>query len=177
MKKYLLLFLLMGTVVMMVVMAKTGASLATKDTPIGILNLELPFNKLKADSVVTAWKTSFDKNGTVNIQVAKTNTWWDFLFMIFYSSFLFVAVTKLADNFNGGFGRAGKNLAKAAFIVAALDIAENIGLFQMLNGNITHGIALFTSICSTIKWLLAIVIVLYMLLTAPIALYYNKLRN
>ena len=176
MKKFILPFLIIGTIAMMIVMLKTGASLKTKDTPLGILNLELPFNKLKADSVITEWKTTFDKNGTANIQVAKTNTWWDFLFMIFYSLFLFVAVTKLADNFTGGFGKAGKNLGKAAFIIAALDVAENIGMFQMLDGNITNGMALFTSVCSALKWLLVIIIILYLLLTAPLVLY-NNIRN
>jgi hypothetical protein len=156
--------------------AKTGSSLQTKETPLGILHLELPFNKLKADSVLTTWKNSFNNAGTTNIQVAKTNNWWDFLFLIFYSLFLFTAINRLADNFTGGFGRAGKKLGRLAFVVAALDIAENIGMFQMLDGNVTNGIALFTSICSSIKWLLAIMLVLYILLMAPLV-WYNSVRN
>lgn len=170
------LLLLLGTLVMMIVMAKTGASLKTKDTPLGIINLELPFTKLKADSVLNSWKIATNTKGIVNTEVAKINTQWDFLFILFYSLFLFTAATKLSANFNGGFGNAGKNLGKAAFIAAALDIAENIGMFQMLDGNITDGIALFTSICSAIKWLLVIAIVLFMLLTAPLV-WYNNIRN
>lgn len=175
-KNLLLIILLVGTIASMLIVAKTGASLKTKETPLGILHLELPFNKLKADSVITTWKTSFDKVGTANIQVAKTNTWWDFLFLIFYSLFLFTAINRLCDNFTGGFGRAGKKLGNLAFVVAALDIAENIGMFQMLDGNVTNGIALFTSICSSIKWLLAITLILYILLMAPLV-WYNSVRN
>ncbi len=175
MNKLYIPILIIGTIIMIVVMAKTGASLKTNDTPLGILNLELPFSKIKADSVITAWKNTTNSTGISNIEVAKTNTKWDFVFIVFYSLFLYLSATKLSNSFNGGFGKAGRQLGKASLVVAALDFIENLGMFKMLDGSITNGIAMFTSVCSTIKWLLAIIIVLYILLTAPLVLY-NKVR-
>jgi hypothetical protein len=175
MKKYSLLLLLTGTIVMIVLLAKNGASLITPKTSGGILNIEMPFKKTVADSIIKIWQHTTNTAGTNNIIVAKQNTWWDFLFIPFYSLFLFFAAAQLANYFTGDFNKWGKILGKAAFVVAALDIAENILLFQMLNGNTSEAVVLLTSVCAAIKWLLAIIIVLYILLTAPLAVY-SKIR-
>jgi hypothetical protein len=54
-KKYRLLFLFAGTLVMIVVMVKTGAPLKTPATPKGILDLEFAYNASKAYTVINAW--------------------------------------------------------------------------------------------------------------------------
>jgi hypothetical protein len=171
MKKIFLPLLFIATLAMMVVMYQTGASLKTAQTPLGILNLELPFTKAKADTVINAWKNTTNAKGISNITVANINTWWDFLFIICYSLFLFAACNKISAHFSGSFNKWGIQLGNAVFTAAALDAAENIGMFMMLNGNTGSIVVLITSLCSIIKWLLVFAILLYLLLGGTIALY------
>ncbi len=88
MKNYLLLFLLAGTLVMMVVMSKTGESLNDPpQTPCGILNLEFAYNAALSQQVIKAWAPA---EGIDRIKAAKNNTWFDFIFLFsipfFYSN-------------------------------------------------------------------------------------------
>lgn len=160
---------------MMVVMYKTGTSLKTKNTPLGILNLELCFKKPLADTAITTWQQTTDVAGKNNIEVAKCNTWWDFAFILFYSLFLYALITKLSNYFTGGFSEFAKKLGKAAFLVAGLDVLENIGLFTMLNGNTSSTVVIITSVISAAKWLLVMFMALFIMLTAPLAAY-SKVR-
>ena len=83
--KMCLPLLVAGTFIMMIVMAKTGATLKTPATPKGILDLEFAYNQTKITTVMTAWT---DNSSINNIRVAKENTWFDFIFIVFYSLLL-----------------------------------------------------------------------------------------
>lgn len=159
MKKFLLPFFLLGTVAMMVVMAKTGATLKPA-TAHGILDLEFAYDTAKTAAILRAWAPA---NGIDNITVAKTNTYCDFVFLFFYAGFLFLACKKIAAKTGGGFSRAGHIVAKAALAAGFLDILENLGMLLTLNNHGSSFIALCTTIVSLVKWLLAIMAVLYML--------------
>ena len=85
MKLRLIFFFLAGSLVMIYVMAKTGQPLKTPVTPQGILNLEFAYNSDKVDGIVNNW-------ASINtVTAAKQNTWLDFIFLFFYSGFLFLA--------------------------------------------------------------------------------------
>jgi hypothetical protein len=95
MKKLLLPFLFVGTMCMIFVMGKTGATLKTIETPKGILDLEFAYNKTKVTSIINAWSP----NAIVdNINEAKINTYLDFIFLTFYASFLFFGCERIAEN-------------------------------------------------------------------------------
>jgi hypothetical protein len=111
MKKYALLILLIGTAIMIVVMTKTGATLKTAATPKGILDLEFANSISKVTTVTAAWAPN---NEVDNIGAAKTNTWLDFIFLVFYSLFLFLSCKKIGLISNGSFGKAGILIAKGA---------------------------------------------------------------
>lgn len=160
MKRYLLSFFLLGTLVMMVVMAKTGATLKTAATPLGILNLEFAYNISKTTAVINAWTPSKELD---NISIAKANTYWDFLFLFFYAGFLFIACKKISTTGKGRFAHAGHIIAKAALVAGFLDILENAGMLFSLNGNLSSTVSLSTTGVSVIKWVLAIIAVLYVL--------------
>ena len=104
MKKYLIPFFLLGSLIMVYVMTKTGAPLKTAATPHGILDLEFAYNTTKTNAIIEAWSK---RDITDNIEPAKFNTWLDFIFLFFYSIFLFLAAKKISTQFGGGFGRAG----------------------------------------------------------------------
>jgi len=159
MKKLLLPFFLLGTLAMMIVMAKTGATLKPA-TAHGILDLEFAYNTTKTNAVLTAWAPA---NGLDNIAVAKTNTWWDFVFLFFYAGFLFLAGNKIASKTSGGFSRAGKAIARGALWAGFLDIIENAGMLLTLSNQGSDTIAFATTFVSVIKWALAIIAVLYVM--------------
>jgi hypothetical protein len=169
MKKLLLPFFLIGTIVMIFVMAKTGATLKPA-TAHGILDLEFAYNTTKTADVLKAWAPV---NGFDNIVVAKTNTYYDFLFLFFYSGFLFLACKKIASKTGGGFSKTGNIVAQAALVAGFLDILENIGMLLTLSNQGSLAIALCTTIVSLIKWLLAIMAVLYLLI-GLLALAFRK---
>lgn len=169
MKKLLLPFFLVGSLAMIVVMAKTGATLKPA-SPHGILDLEFAYNTTKTAEVLKAWAPA---NGIDNIAVAKTNTYWDFLFLFFYAGFLFLACKKIASKISGPVSKACNLIAKGAILAGFLDIIENIGMLLTLSNQGSSAIALATTIVSVIKWVLALIAVLYVL-TGVIALAFRK---
>jgi len=170
MKKINWLFLVAGTFIMMYIMASTGRSLNTPATPLGILNLEFAYNSYRANAVIEAW-APIDSNGIDNISVAIKNTWLDFIFLFFYSLFLFYACKSIAESFTGFIYKLGLLFAMGALNAGLLDIAENAGMLITLNGFSTGSMALFTTICSVIKWVLALSALVYVLLAGPFAFY------
>ncbi len=169
MKKLLLPFFLIGSIAMIFVMAKTGATLKPA-TPHGILDLEFAYNTAKTTKVLNAWAPA---NGLDNIAAAKINTYWDFLFLFFYAGFLFLACKKIAANTTGSFSKAGNAIAKGALWAGFLDVFENAGMLLTLNSQGSDTIALSTTIISVIKWVLALMAVLYML-TGLLVLAFRK---
>ena len=142
-------------------MSKTSATLKTPATPLGILNLEFAYNSAKADIVLNAWQPKEKYN---NIEVAKFNTWLDFIFLFFYSLFLYKACKILSGTYNGALQKTGLILANGAILAGLLDIMENAGMLFTLQGTINNSILLLTTIVSIIKWLLALAAVAYLLI-------------
>jgi glucan phosphoethanolaminetransferase (alkaline phosphatase superfamily) len=155
MKKYFLLILLIGTCIMIVVMAKTGSSLKTSTTPRGILDLEFAYNTTKTTMVLNAWTPDSTSN---KINAAKINTYLDFIFLAFYSLFLFFTsdkITRITKN------KLGILITNGALYAGILDIIENAGMLMTLSGSGSETTAFITTSCSIIKWMLALVAVLY----------------
>lgn len=157
MKKRLIPFFLLGSLIMIYVMARTGAPLKTPATPMGILDLEFAYNTAKTTAVINAWTASD------NIVAAKNNTYYDFIFLFFYSGFLFLACKKIGRVMKGPVGRAGNLIAVAALVAGFLDILENAGMLISLGSQISATISFLTVFFSVIKWVLALFAVLYLL--------------
>lgn len=172
MKKFLLPFFFVGTVLMIWVMAKTGAPLKTPATPLGILDLEFAYNSTKTTAVINAW---YEPSHPHKILVAIYNTCWDFLFLFFYAGFLFLACKKIALQVKGPVSKLGNLLARGALLAGVFDILENIGMLLSLHGHIHQFISIFTFIFSVIKWALAIFAVLYVL-TGMLRWVFQKIR-
>ena len=158
---------------MAVIVTISGDHLQTADTPHRILDLEFAFNSAKTAKVLDAWTpvSPYDR-----IAIAKHNTWLDFIFIFFYSIFLFLASKAISRLFGGGFGRAGKFIAKGALLAGLLDVVENTGMLLTLSGNGSDAVALFTTISSVIKWALALLAVLYVL-TATASLLRSRITR
>jgi hypothetical protein len=79
--------------VMIIVMAKTGAVLKTPEASMGILNLEFAYNTSKITPILFSWESI---NSVDIITAAKNNTYWDFVFLLFYALFLLYSCKKIA---------------------------------------------------------------------------------
>ena len=170
MKKLLLPFFCIGTIAMVMVMNKTGAALKTSSTPLGILDLEFAYNAAKTTSIINTWEL------TKNIEVAKINTYWDFLFIFCYAGLLFVACKKIAVNIKGNVAKAGNAIAKGALFAGFFDVLDNAGMLLTLNNQGSETVAFLTTFFSVIKWGLVIIAVLY-LLTGLLVLSYRKITS
>lgn len=146
-----------GTFLMIYVMSVTGAPLKIKPTPAGILNLEFASNASSTSIVINAW----EKEGLIH--QAEINTRWDFLFILFYSTLLFILCSSVANkNASHTFVRkTGRFLAAAAWAAGLLDVLENGGMLFSLTGRIRENISLFTFTASVMKWSLVTACVLY----------------
>ena len=173
MKKILLPFFLIGTLAMMIIMAKTGSTLKTPATPMGILNLEFAYNTTKTATIINAWAPTNEIN---NILAAIYNTFYDFLFLFFYAGFLFLACSKIAANLKGYAAKAGQLIASGALLSGLLDVFENTGMLITLHGHSSATVAFLTVFFSIIKWGLVIIAVLY-LLTGLLVLAYRRIKN
>ena len=161
MGKYFFPIIDVGSLVMLMVMAKTSATLKTTATPLGILNLEFAYNSAKASHVLNAWQPN---DRIDNIEVAEYNTWLDFIFLFFYSLFLFTGCKLLSVNYSGAIQKVGQMLAKGAILAGLLDIVENAGMLFTLHCNINNSILFLTTAVSIIKWILALAALVYLLI-------------
>jgi hypothetical protein len=162
-----------GTIIMLVVMVKTGAILKTNNTPHGILNLEFASNTQTVNAILQAWQKTTTSN---NIKAATINTLLDFIFLVFYSLFLNKLCNIIADKLSGLLAVAGRIIAYSALAAGVLDIIENTGMLLSLNGYINSATAIITFTAASIKWLLVVAILLYVMVGGLIALV-KKSRN
>ncbi len=152
-------------------MSKTGEGLNKQPaTPHGILNLELAYSNQCTANAINAWTASASQPVDY-IRVAKTNTYWDFLFLVFYAPFLYLLAKQIASNFSGTKNAVGRKLAAGALLAGVLDIGENAGMLMTLGGTQSSAVALATAILSAVKWLLVIAVILYILIAGGIFIY------
>lgn len=159
---------------MIIVMSRTGKPLKTSTTPNGIVNLELAYNTAKINAVFKAWQINTPAS---KIPAAKTNTWWDFLFIFFYAGLLYLCCRKFHQKYKhtGFFYRTGGLLAKAVLVAAALDVIENMYMLKFLDGNITNAFAITCSACAIIKFTLLIMALGYILISLATMAFVKKL--
>lgn len=161
MRKYFFLFIFIGTLLMIVVMQHTGASLKTVTTPYGILDIEFANTVSRANEVIDSWEKTGNPD---NIQVAKLNTELDFIFLLFYSIFLSMSCRSVAVLYTGIAGTLGLIASFGAIAAGVLDILENAGILLMLHGHIYPWVTLLTFAVSVTKWVLALMAVLYLVI-------------
>lgn len=142
-----------------------GASLKTPTTPRAILDLEFADNGQRLSEVLSVW----------SISVVKGNIWLDFLFIVSYVLFLSMSAEYSAMKWPAGFGRQlGLFMARAAYIAGMLDISENLLMLQSVAGHYTTLSLQLTYYCAAIKFILAGLILLYILLSLPIIIRQKK---
>ena len=176
-KKTTLYLLLFSTLVMAIVMYVSGAPLKTIETASGILNLEFANTQQKVNNIISVWKNASTTNVDV-IAAAKKNTYFDFLFLLYYAFFLYSCCKQLALSLAAKkkFALWLNDAAGLALLAGILDFAENIGMLISLAERGSDNIAFATAAISISKWLL-VVTVLLSIITALAAKIFMQRRT
>lgn len=176
-KKFSILILLPGTIVMIFIMVMTGKPLNTRETPCGILNLELASTKHQVQLVIASWRKKSSINNDF-VQAAKINTWFDFAFLFFYSLLLFAFCSSLSRLVaNKLMASVLSFFAAVALVAGGLDIVENIGMLLSLSGIITQSITLITFLASIIKWALVLGVMASLLIGVVVFLFSRNRKD
>jgi len=157
---------------MMYVMMMTGKTLKTEITPLGILDLEFTHYGVRAEKILIAWSAQGDTGSIIND--AKRNTYLDFIFLLFYSSFLFCSCKLMVKKGVATYKKIANLFAYASLAAGFLDILENIGMLKILNGSVSGSITFFTTACAILKWTLVILVILFLLIGLIVKLLPRK---
>ena len=167
MKPKLLLFtLFIGTVAMIVVMRMHGAVLITPVSKAGIVSLELAKTGKQASEIINVWK--YLEPPPNLIQQAITNTYIDFLFLLFYSLFLYAVCWSYSLRQQAPWASLSRILAMAALLAGLCDVIENYFMLQMLEQQVTETRAYLSWLFAAIKFMLLIPVVLWSLICLPL---------
>jgi hypothetical protein len=144
---------------MFYIMNTTGKPLKTSATPLGIINLEFANSEAKVNTILTAWAPSPTETiGLINL--AKINTYCDFLYLFFYGWLLY-NLCRLIYHKLPMLGKFGFLFSRFAILAALLDVVENGFMLGVLNGSYSPlGLTLMATV-SMIKWAIVAVVVLY----------------
>jgi hypothetical protein len=135
--------------------------LLTKESPHGIVSLQLAFTARKAHAVIDCWRVRHLDGA------AKRAQYIDLLFIVFYASalgLLAIAAGRAADSSGllnpSDAGTAAAWLAIGAWVAGLCDFVENGGLLLQLSSNakgrLSGVLVAATSTVSTLKWSLAL---------------------
>jgi hypothetical protein len=148
-------------VLMMAALQWQGASLKRNISPRGIVELEMATQPRQIAILMEIWDMS----------VVKMNIWIDFLFIVTYVAFLALASEAVSSKWkNQSFKIIGLTLARVSVVVGVLDIGENLLMLQTIAGNFTVVSLQMTHYFATIKFTLAAIVLIYLLISIPVSL-------
>ena len=125
-EKYWLFILAVLNVIVIAVMQ----SFSTDLKPYTIIGFEFALTPENAQLMVSAWR----ENGVLNSVYFVTG--FDYLFMVAYSAFLWLACMQVGNGMSQRLMKAFQILAWLQPVAAVLDAVENLSLFQILAGSL-----------------------------------------
>ncbi|RUA11041.1 MAG: hypothetical protein DSY82_04110 [Flavobacteriia bacterium] len=163
----LILFILLVTGI--AVMRYLDSFLTTEMVPNGIVSFELA----KESSVSAAMIGSWDIQAKA---AAGISLGFDYLFMLFYASFLAMLVLRVNERLLSGPAgkRWNKLLISAPFIAAFFDMIENVALIRLLLGDLQQTWSLMAFYAATIKFTILFIVIVYILFGGVILIFKRK---
>ncbi|MEI6086646.1 MAG: hypothetical protein WCR66_03580 [Bacteroidota bacterium] len=147
-------------VLMIAALQWQGSSLKRNISPRGIVELEMATQPRQVALLTEVWDMS----------VAKMNIWIDFLFIVSYVAFLALACEAVSTKWkNQNLKIIGLTLARVAVVAGVLDIGENLLMLQTIAGNFTIVSLQMTHYFATIKFTLAAIVLIYLLISIPVS--------
>jgi hypothetical protein len=148
-------------VLMMAALQWQGAGLKRNISPRGIVELEMATQPRQIALLFEVWDKS----------VVKMNIWIDFLFIVTYVAFLALASEAASTKWkNQSLKIIGLTLARVSVVAGVLDIGENLLMLQTIAGNFTIVSLQLTHYFATIKFTLAAIVLIYLMISIPVIL-------
>ncbi|HCB13560.1 MAG TPA: hypothetical protein DEP36_08365 [Gammaproteobacteria bacterium] len=126
----------------------TNRPLENDIAPLGILSLQFAGELSSALLILDSWGETARLHAAFNLG-------FDYLFLVVYALFLSAACSWLArarQPTSQGFATARFILAWAVFAAAALDMIENVALWQLLLGSMNAHWPILATACATVKF-------------------------
>ncbi len=163
---YLVFFLFAGTIIMIGLMRWHGNSLTKiPATKAGIVALEFAKTKQRAEEITITWSNAGLQQHAIN------NTRIDFIFIFFYSLFLFSGNWLFAIKQPSFIKKTTQLIALGGLVAGLLDITENFFLLKMLHFNISNSEATITWWLAAIKFTLVAIAFVSILINAVLLLF------
>ncbi|HKG39004.1 MAG TPA: hypothetical protein VKB25_08455 [Conexibacter sp.] len=126
----------------------------------GIVAFEVAFTSGKAQEIIVAW-------GSKGHDAARLSLWIDFLYLIAYGLFLWLAVRTLGDAFRNrgmdGWARPAAVISVLPLITAGADAVEDVFLLLVLGGHASSIGPPLAGGFATLKFLCLAVTIVYLL--------------
>ena len=167
------------TIVLLITIIINIITIKIFDTPLkneicknGIISFELAKDLDKTVAILNSW----DTNAKIN---AGLSLGFDFLFLLVYSSFIALLIFKVNNKIwkYKSFYKFGNLLIIMIFIAAFFDIIENIALIKLLLGDLKQSWASISYYFSTIKFVIILISISYLLINGLILLFKKSHRK
>ncbi|MEW6092856.1 MAG: hypothetical protein AB1531_02715 [Chloroflexota bacterium] len=145
---------LIWTLILFAIFRPLGAPLTTPAAPSGIISFEFARTPEAAQAMIASW----DSRAQL---FAGFGLGFDFLFMPVYALALALGTLLAAGRHPGFFARLGAWFGWGAFVAAGLDAVENIGLWNILLGNVDSAWPVISFWCASFKFGLILLGILY----------------
>jgi hypothetical protein len=126
----------------------------------GIVAFEVAFTSGKAQEILVAW-------GSKGHDAARLSLWIDFLYLIAYGLFLWLAIGALGDALRGrgmdGWARPAATISLLPLIGAASDAVEDIFLLLVLGGHASSIGPPLAGSFATLKFICVTIAIVYLL--------------
>lgn len=126
----------------------------------GIVDFELAWTAERAQEILAAW-------GEKGRDAAELSLWLDYLYLLAYGAFLWLAIRALRDAALGRgwerFARPGSAIAVLPLIAAACDAVEDAFLLLVLGGNDGDAAPALAAGFASVKFLCLAIALLYLL--------------
>jgi hypothetical protein len=159
-RSLLLVFFLM--VVAFLLLRWQGSSLVTPTSSRGILDLEFAGNTIRLHQLKLFW----------NARDVNNNIYLDFLFIAAYSAFLMGACQWVSEK--SRHAKWAEWFTRIALAAGIFDIVENLLMLVAWNDGVGNGAMKLIYYCAAIKFLLAGVVVLYLMYSLPVLMRKRK---
>jgi len=157
--KRTLLFSFFSLLLMMFIMRWQGQSLITPSSSIGILDLEFAKTTVRLNQLLLFW----------NYNDIALNIYLDFVFIAAYTWFFITSCIYLKEKFP--LVNWSDRFISMAIAAALFDVCENLVMLFIINGRFNPSFALqVVFYCALAKFILAGIVLLYILIMLPVAL-------
>ncbi|MHA1805070.1 MAG: hypothetical protein ACTSU4_11175 [Promethearchaeota archaeon] len=164
--KLLLVLTVIGFVIFILINQFVFVPLSATYTSYGILEFEFAWTRGRVISIFTMW-------GQQGMHDQKLGIYWDFLYIIGYIFFIMGCIILITRQLEGKIENIGYKISLLIVLAGIFDVIENINLLIMLENPTTFSsiVPTLASICSSIKFTLLIIGIVYFVIALLMFIY------